>query len=409
MKKGKNGIALLSLLLLFAFCVGCANSAVEKEEKTTEAKDSATSENSHGLIELSDAQMKAVGIAIGNIELKNLKAVVKASGQLAVPPQNRADVNVLLGGIVRKIAVLEGQYIRKGQAVGWLENQDFVKLQQDYLSTKNSFSYIQAEYTRQKELNAANAGTGKSLQQAEANYNAEKSKIAALEHQLQQVGIDPQVVSQGKIVTTIPISAPISGTVGHIAINTGSYVEPGKRLMEIIDNSQIHCDLIVFEKDLFKVKTGQKVSFTLTNQNNQEITGRIYGINKSFEDESKGIIVHAVIDNANRTLIPGMYVTALIDIGNEQTLAVPVDALVRSEAKDYIFVLVGTEETSKEDSTSHYQFKAVEVVTGISELGYTAITPVDKIPNDARIVTKGAFYVLSKSKGGEAEELYIIY
>ncbi|RYF36799.1 MAG: hypothetical protein EOO38_27200, partial [Cytophagaceae bacterium] len=51
--------------------------------------------------------------------------------------------------------------------------------------------------------------------------------------------------------------------------------------------------LKVFEKDLFKVRNGQKVTFTLTNQDNREITGRVYGVNKSFENESKGIVVHA--------------------------------------------------------------------------------------------------------------------
>ncbi|MBS0424082.1 MAG: efflux RND transporter periplasmic adaptor subunit [Proteobacteria bacterium] len=417
MKQFKHKIALIVFLISFGniFLLSCGSSS-EKEEKKESVNEKTSEEKGNDIIELSEEQLKAVGITIGSLEQKNLNAVVKASGQLAVPPQNRADVNVLMGGIVQKISALEGQAVSKGQTVAWLENQEFVKMQQEYLTTKSAFAYTQEELKRQKELNEADAGTGKVLQQVQANYNAEKAKLLGLEKQLQQLSINPESVSNGNFVTQIPIIAPISGTVGHISVNTGTFAETGKPLMEIIDNSQIHCDLIVFEKDLFKVKVGQKVNFILTNQNNQEIQGEIYGINKSFEDQSKGIIVHSIIKDASKyKLIQGMYVTALIDIGNQLTTAVPVDALVRSEGKDYIYMLIGTEEKDKEadsekaddkkkEAGKHYQFKKVEVVTGVTELGYTQVTPVEELPQKVQIVTKGAFYVLSKSKGGGEEE-----
>ena len=49
------------------------------------------------------------------------------------------------------------------------------------------------------------------------------------------------------------------------------------------------------------------------------------------------------------------------------------------------------------------RFKKVEVITGVTELGYVEITPLEEMPKDAMIVTKGAFYVLSKAAGGEEE------
>jgi cobalt-zinc-cadmium efflux system membrane fusion protein len=206
-------------------------------------------------------------------------------------------------------------------------------------------------------------------------------------------------------VSQVSVSAPIAGTIGHIIVNTGTFAETGKPLMQIIDNSKIHCDLTVYEKDLFKVKVGQKVNFILTNQNNQSIQGKIYGINKSFEDDSKGIVVHAIIEGANTyKLIPGMYVTALIDVGNQQTLAAPVDALVRSEGKDYIF-LVDDEKGAKGKDGRPIAFKKVEVVAGESELGFVQITPLENLSDSAWIVKKGAFYLLSKekAKGGDDE------
>jgi cobalt-zinc-cadmium efflux system membrane fusion protein len=350
-------------------------------------------------IELTDQQMKAVDIQIGKIEEKNLTAVVKASGQLAVPPQNEAKVNLLSGGIIRRISVLEGQKVKKGQVLAIIENQDMIRLQQDYLSSKNGFSFVDAEYKRQQQLKAAGAGTGKSFQLAEANYHAELSKIKALERQLQQLGISPSRVSSGKITSEIPVIAPIAGTIGTIAVTTGSFIQPGTSLMDIVDNSKIHAELLVYEKDLFKVQIGQKVSFRLTNQENQQIEGVLNGINKSFEDDTKGVIVHAVITRPLSNLIPGMYVTGLISVGTALSPAVPIDAVVKAEGKEYIFIVEEEEKGGAKEADHGTHFKKVEVVTGVSELGYINITPLEKLPANTRLVTKGAFYLQSKSSG----------
>jgi len=379
--------------ILLASCSGQKSTDKEKDSSKTEHKEK---END---LELSPEQMKSVGIETGPIEQKNLDAVVKANGQLAVPPQNKADVSILSGGIIGNINVLEGQQVHKGQVLATIKNQDLLKLQQDYLAAKNNFTYVQAEYDRQTQLKAAGAGTGKSFQASEATYNAERSKLTAYESQLQQLGISPNKVNNGHIVNQFPVLSPISGTVGTITANTGAFVQPGTSIMEVVDNSKIHCDLTVFEKDLMSVKVGQKVNFQLTNQDNQVITGVINGVNKSFENESKGVVVHAVINNkAHQNLIPGMYVTALISTGSKLMLAVPVDAVIRSEGKQYIFV------TTKHDKDGKTIFTKTEVTTGVTELGYIQITPLTALPANVQIATKGAFYLQSKAADGAEEE-----
>jgi membrane fusion protein, heavy metal efflux system len=418
------------LLLSFAL-FSCGDKQAENAESGSEAAEGAEAEEESGVIELSQAQMNAVGITIGKIEKKNLSSVVKASGQLEVPPQNRAEVTTLISGVVKRIYVLEGNYVKKGQLLATIENPEFLRMQQEYLTSKSNFNYLEKEYARQKELLNENAGTGKVFQQTESNYIAEKARMASLEKQLAQINVSVSKISEGNFISEIPLVAPINGTIGHIVINIGSFADQSKSLMTIIDNSQVHCDLLVYEKDLYKVKVGQKVNFILTNQNNKQIVGEIYGINQSFENESKAIIAHAVIRNASKLgLIQGMYVSALIDIGNQVMDAVPVDAVVKSKGKQFIFLAEieeketvekkdeeqkegkeETEETEKKEapgeegnSGQHYRFKMVEVVTGVSDLGYIEIRPVEEVTEDATIVTKGAFYILSKGEGGEEEE-----
>lgn len=407
----KQGLsAILVLLIIGTMITACTNGKENQSEKTAESH--AEEEPAEGL-ELSNAQMQAVGIVIGNIEHKNLSAVVKASGTLEVPPQNEAQVNALSGGVIFRINVMEGQKVSKGQILAIIENQDLLKIQQDYLSAKNGFTYVDAEYNRQKQLKEAGAGTGKSFQLSQANYNSELSRIKALERQLQQLGISPKQIATGNLTSRYPIISPIKGTIGTISAQTGSYAQPGTSLMDIVDNSKIHADLIVYEKDLSKIMVGQKVNFQLTNQNNQLIEGKIYGINKSFENDSKGVVVHAVINKPGGNLIPGMYVTGLINVGTELLTVVPVDAVVKAEGKEYIFVVEESTEKKQDgpsegdegkEAEENIHFKKVEVATGVSELGYIQITPLEKLPENAQIVTKGAFYLQSKSMGSAEEE-----
>ncbi len=59
--------------------------------------------------------------------------------------------------------------------------------------------------------------------------------------------------------------------------------------------------------------------------------------------------------------------------------------------------------TASDSAETH--FKQTEIVTGITELGFTQITLVNPLPDNTKIVTKGAFYILSKTQaGGEEEE-----
>lgn len=388
------------IILSTGMLAACSGGSAKKENDSPQTTNVKTAKSDN--ITLTEAQMKNVGIEIGPIAQKNLDAVIKANGQLAVPPQNRADVSILSGGVISRISVLEGQQVNRGQVLATISNQDLIKIQQDYLAAKSNFTYIQAEFNRQRQLQDAGAGTGKSFQSAQATYNAELSRIKAFESQLRQLSINPGHINSGSIVSGFPVVSPITGTVGKISANTGAFVQPGTSIMEVVDNSKIHCDLTVFEKDLMQVKLGQKVNFQLTNQGDMMITGKINGINKSFENESKGVIVHAEIDNRqHKNLIPGMYVTALISIGSHPVPAVPVEAVVRSGGRQYIYIVTGEEAPSGKTS---YSFKKAEVTTGVMELGYIEIKPMNSLPANAKAALKGAFYLESKAEGGSDDD-----
>lgn len=375
-------------------------------------------------VELNEAQYKSSGIELGTFSQKNLSAVVSANGYTELPPQNQADVSVYMSGIVKSIAVTEGQAVRKGQVLATIESPEFARLQEDYLTSKSNLEFLTLEYDRQKTLSEQEVNSKKVFQKTKAEYQTEKARFSSLQRQLSVLHISPNSTPSA----TVPVIAPIGGFVTEINIKIGSNVEAGKPLLGIVDNSKLHVDLLVYEKDLNKVKPGQNVRFILTNEGNTEVNGKIFSVGKSFENETKSVAVHADISNYAQKLIPGQYVNALIDIGTSNVSALPVDAIVKAEGREFIFVLEeGHKEEGHKEEEAHdekeghahddgdkheesgksYHFQRVEVKTGTSQLGFVQVTLLQEIEADAKIVLKGAYYIQShllKSEGGGGHE-----
>ncbi len=364
----------------------------KKAEETHEVKKSET------VVVLTAAQFKTIGIETGSIERKNLNTVIKANGYTTVPPQNRANISTLMGGVVKDIYALEGTFVSKGKTLATIQNLEVTEMQEDYNSAIANMEYLQLEYDRQKTLSDENVNPRKTFQEVKSKLAVETAKAQAAKNKLQALK-----VSLSGNTSLIPIVSPISGYVGKIGITQGAFAETGMTLFEVVDNSQMHLDLNVFEKDLGKISVDQEVDFVLTNQSNKSIKGKIFGINKSFSNESKTVAVHARINPSDaKDLISGMYVAANINITNKTVQALPKEAVVRNGDKYYVYI---QEEHSKlaegeEQGHNEVHFKAIEVVPGTTDLGYTEIKWVEEIPADAKIVIKGAYYLLSTSKGG---------
>lgn len=406
-------VAALTIAIIFYISSGDSK-AEETPEKTEEAHNESEGESKIKEVELNEAQYNASSIVLGTFETKNLSEVIHANGYTKLPPQNQADVSVFISGIINSIKVIEGQFVKKGQTLATMESMEFTKLQEAYLTSKSNLEYLTSEFERQKTLSDENVNSKKTLQKAKSDLQIEKARNESLKKQLQTLNLN----GSGSAISTMSITAPISGYITDVNIKIGTNAEPNKPLFSIVDNSKMHVDLLVYEKDLQKVQTGQTVRFILTNQDNTEITGKVFSIGKAFENETKSVAVHADILNDKQILIPGMYVNALIDIGKNSVQALPVGAVVKADGKEFIFVLESHEEEETHDEVKghghddghehkeegkSFHFQRIEVKTGTSQLGYVQVSLLQEIPNDAQIVLKGAYYIQShllKSEGG---------
>ncbi len=394
-----------------------------KEEKTTGEVEEESTEAT--IASLTDEQIKTVGIQLGSIEQKQLTATLKANGALRVPNNNKANATSLYGGVIKTINVQVGSYVKSGQVIATIANPQFIQLQEEYLTIASKITYAEQELARQKELSEGNAGALKNYQSADAELKTLRTRRASLQQQIQLMGINPNNVSNTNLQSALVVKSPINGTISNVLAKIGSYVDVSSPVAEIVDNNQLHLDLNVFEKDLPMLKVGQVIHFTLTNNPVNEYDAKIYSIGTSFENDSKTIPIHCTVQGNKTGLIDGMNITAIVSLNNITASAVPNEAIVDAEGKSYIFVITDKkadehhdeeeghkhaanekhEEETKEEKQPATNFERIEIVKGVSNVGYTAITTVNEIPKDAKIVTKGAFFVNAKlTNQGEAHE-----
>ena len=91
-----------------------------------------------------------------------------------------------------------------------------------------------------------------------------------------------------------------------------------------------------------------------------------------------------------------MYVNAVIETSGEEVTAVPSEAVVSFDDKNYIFIY---EKDKEENGMPFCEYKMVEVEKGISDQGYTRVVFPDGFDiTTAKVVVKGAYKLLSAKK-----------
>ncbi|QHT66542.1 efflux RND transporter periplasmic adaptor subunit [Rhodocytophaga rosea] len=390
-------ISVLLLVLSLSFSSCSANEPAEEATQT----DTSSSEEKTNIVSLTQAQYQNAGITLGNIESRSLSSNIQVNGVLDVPPQNLVSISTPLGGFVRKTDLLQGMRVRKGQLLAVIENQDFIQLQQDYLESKSKLEYLDLEYKRQQELSQENVSAAKTFQQTTADYKSMQAKVHALEERMRLAGLSLSAVQQGKISSTVPVYAPISGYVADVNVNIGKFVQPTDVMFTIIDTEHLHVELTVFEKDVPSLKEGQKVRYILVNDPSKERTAEVYLIGRQISAE-RTVRVHAHKDTEEPQMLPGMFVKAVIETGGRQVSSLPQEAVVHTNGKDYIFIY---QQAQKQGSDTLHVFEQVEVTKGLQENEYVEVNSVENMPLQGKqIVTKGAFSLLSHlQNGGSAE------
>ncbi|WP_460949101.1 efflux RND transporter periplasmic adaptor subunit [Spirosoma daeguense] len=392
------------LLIVFGLLWACqsdenATHTTDLSEKTDSTKTSAdSSSQSPVAVSLTQAQYDVAGIELGAPTDRTLSTTLKVNGTIDVPAQNRVSVSVPFGGYIRQINLEPGMKVRQGQSLVVLENPDYIQLQQDYLDTKAKLEYADLEFARQLELSRDNVSALKVFQQTRSSRQSLQAQLAGLAQRLAMLRINPTTLSPERLTRTVVIPSPVAGFITSVPVNKGRFANPSDVVAEIVSLDHLHVQLRVFEKDISRVQVGQKLRFGMGGDASLIHPATIFLIGKSItEDRTINVLAHP--ETYSTDLIPGGYVAAQIQVKTEPMASLPESAIVSYGGKALIYVL-----EKKQSSPATYQFRQIELKTGIRENGYLAVTlPPTINPAKTPVVVKGAYSLLAKLNNSEEE------
>jgi cobalt-zinc-cadmium efflux system membrane fusion protein len=381
-------------LLLLAACAGKPS----QEQQAVEPQPS----NEQYVIHFTKEQYQTAGIELGKIESKVISGTILVNGVLDVPPQQMVSVSVPLGGFLKETPLLQGSRVRKGQVIATIENLEFIQLGQDYLEAKGQLEFARADYERQQALGKENVNSQKTLQQSKATFDSWHAKFSGLREKLKVMNMDIAALEAGTISSIINLRSPINGYVTEVNVNIGRYVSPTDILFEIVDTEHLHAELTIFEKDVPKIRIGQRVRFTLANES-KERAATVFLIGRQISTD-RTVRIHCHIDVEDTNLLPGMYLQAVIETGGAEVLALPDKAVIDYLGRKYLFYLDAGVSQSNLPNGIQYRFVMREVQVGKSEAGYTEVNLPPDLPSSAQVAVENAYALLSKLKNTEEAE-----
>ena len=371
----KTLLALLSMSLLIVSC----------KQKNDEAEPIAEPATIASQVQLTDSQLKSAELETVKLVSKNVSQIMKLSGTVEVMPQQAITVSSPMAGFVRQIKWMPGMDVVKGQLLVRMEDQEFIRIQQEYLDVKNTLKYAKIDYERQLQLSKNQAASDKILQSAEEKVMSNQILLKSLSEKLKLININPASLSPESISSYVSVLSPVSGTITNVDVNTGKYVNAGDNMIQIVDKSGLRLVLKAFEKDLPGLSKGLKLVAYSNANPSEKMRGKIEYIVKNVSEDGYAKII-CIFENSSKNIVPGMYMNAEVESENAQKWILPDEAIVRFEGKEFVFIDKGNKS---------YDFH--EVKTGWKENGWTEIVDHESLESSS-IVSKGAYTLLMKMK-----------
>lgn len=191
----------------------------------------------------------------------------------------------------------------------------------------------------------------------------------------------------------VTVTAPIAGTVADREVTLGqTFEEAGAKLMTLVNDNRVFATANIYEKDLDRVKMGQRVRVKVASLPNRTFTGQISVIGSAVAGETRVVPVKAELDNPGGVLKPGMF--AELEVLTTQTpetvVTVPSTAVVEANGKSLVYVQNGTAFEPEEVVLGQTSGEFVEVKSGLFE--------------GDRIVTQGAIQLYAQSLRGGSKQ-----
>jgi len=256
----------------------------------------------------------------------------------AVAPDVNRSVPVLslAGGRAVEIRVKLGDDVKKGQVLLEIDSPDVAAAFSDYQKFQTDELLARKQLDRAQLLYSKGAIAQKDLEEAEDTEQKTRVDVQTAVQRLKVLGADVNHPTP-----IVPVRAPISGTIVEQNTTGGTGVrslDNSPNLFTIADLSHVWVLCDVYENLLPQVHVGDFAEVRLAAYPDRPLRGRVGNISRVLDPSTRTAKVRLELDNPDRLMRAGMFVTAVFRSQQQQLRpVVPATAVLRLHDKDWVF------------------------------------------------------------------------
>ena len=302
-------------------------------------------------------------------KLMDIAPALPLSGEVA--PAFQVDVKPEIGGKIKKIHVIAGQNVRKGEPLVTIDDTDLLNdrasAEAEIAGARLRVEKILGNFSRAKQLFAQKLLSREEYVNLEADYQIAENELAKSLFRRQTV--------DDRLAKTRVVS-PADGTILDVPVNEGQVVvgaasvNSGTNLMSFADLSRLLINAHVNQLDAGKLSVGQLMEVHSPDSSDQDYQARIEFIAPlaTVKNNIKGFEVRGVIEGNRESMRPGVSVSIIVPIGKaEGVVSVPVTAVFERDRKTVVYVLKGKETECRDVVVGLMDSSHVEIKSGLSE------------------------------------------
>jgi RND family efflux transporter MFP subunit len=380
------------LTLLFVVSVGAAVLYAHEGHAPLPTRGAQVDVDRGYLLLTADAR-SAVDVETAVVESRVVEDRVLAYASIVAPWRNHAFATARLPGRLTRVLVTPGQTVKAGDVLAEVESLELDTLQLELLAAQNDIALSEKLVASLKKSTDQGTVPGQAVIDAESTLAQNRNALAlarvrwnALDLPAEQLDV---LLRAGKPLPklTLPVRAPVSGTVVHAELTAGKVVDVSEHLAEVIDLSTVWVKIDVLERDINSVKVGQAVELHLVAYPDEVFRTSIKAKSLYLNPATNVAAVWAELANPANTeprFQPGMAGRAFVVISDgKPRLSVPAAAILREGAERFVLV----EETNTAGSSEYLKRS---VVVGRESGGLVEILSGGVFPDD-RVVTRGGY------------------
>jgi len=294
-------------------------------------------------VELSEACFQRVGIATEKAAMRHCNHVLRRPGKILAPQPQTAIISHAFSARIAEVHVKIGETVQKDQPLVTLECQEVGQATSDFYRAQADLELARINLAREERLLESGIGVKKNHAAAETAFKIADSAAEAAEKRLHVLGFTEdqvqELVETHQVSPAITLHSPIAGKVVANQAVRGALVDQLTEIIKIIDLSRLWVDAEVFEKDIAKVKLGQKVGISVPAYPDHVFAGKVTYIADLVNEDTRTITVRAEVGNADGRLKPGLFADVEISLnGNREVLTVPTAAVLEEGERKMVFV-----------------------------------------------------------------------